>query len=149
MLWQTTDLRRQEWAVGLKQKHCYHVITANDKATAQKQMTENHRHQCEVFAKYGRQTQSCHQLCLLQIQAIPLQLCVPTIRHGFILAFISSCGIMKNFFPCFFTMLVMKGQKWSGYGEPSLPSEIACHAGFLQRFLTMFQNDTTEDKRSR
>lgn len=25
-------------------------------------MTENLRQQCEVFAKYGRQTQSCHQL---------------------------------------------------------------------------------------
>lgn len=33
----------------------YGCLAANDKATAQKQMTENHRHQCEVFAK-GWQT---------------------------------------------------------------------------------------------
>lgn len=53
----------------------------------------------EVFAKYGRQRQSCHQLCPLQIQVIPLQLFIPTIRLGFILAFISSRAIMKHFFP--------------------------------------------------
>lgn len=61
-------------------------------------MTENLGHQCEVLIKSGGQTRSCHQLCLLQIQLVRLQLLGPTLRLGFALAFISSCRIMKNFF---------------------------------------------------
>lgn len=58
----------------------YCCSAANDKATAQKQMTENYRHHSEVFAKYSRQTVLCHHLSQLQIQGSPLQLFIQTTR---------------------------------------------------------------------
>lgn len=150
VLWQTPALRRKEWAGTVpKQKRStsYGCLAANDKATAQKQMTENCRHQREVFAKRGRHTHSCHRLGLLQIQVILLQLFNPTNWLGFILAFISSCRVTNTLlFP---TVLSVKGQRWPGQGDPSLLSETACHAGFLQRILTLFHNDPTKEKRWR
>lgn len=35
---------------------------ANNKATEQEHKTDKHRHQSDVFAHYGKQTQTCHQL---------------------------------------------------------------------------------------
>lgn len=89
--------RSGQWSWSRNAAMPYGCLAANDKATAQKQMTENLRQQCEVFAKYGRQTQSCHQLPAADT-GVPLQLFAPTIRLGFTLAFISLCGIMIFFF---------------------------------------------------
>lgn len=36
----------------------------NDKATEQEYKTEKHRHESDVFAHNGKQTQTCHQLWL-------------------------------------------------------------------------------------
>lgn len=97
----------------------------------------------------------CHHLSLLQIQGSPLQLLIPTIRLGFILDFSSSWENIKSIFPVFLQCSGQRGKSdqhmvnQAFWASNSQLCENTCHAEFLQRFLTLFHNDTTEDKRWR